>query len=113
MHGLAGIAMGVLALLWPAITVLSFMMIAAAWSIFSGVAMLIGAVRLHDRHGRVWLSLGGIVALVWGLAMVVAPMMGALAITWWLGVYAFLFGVALLIGGLQLRREAFAHRPAV
>jgi hypothetical protein len=35
--------------------------------------------------------------LLYGALLIVAPMIGALVLTWWLGAYALLFGVALLV----------------
>lgn len=103
LEGLADIAAGIIAFAWPGITVLAFVYLTAAWAVISGALMVGAAIRLHKSHGRAWLGLGGIVSVVFGVLLMVAPIAGALVLTWWLGVYALAFGVALLILAFRLR----------
>jgi uncharacterized membrane protein HdeD (DUF308 family) len=49
--------------------------------------------------------------LLYGILMVVAPLAGAVVLTWWLGVFAVLFGVALMVLALQLRARYKERRP--
>lgn len=103
LEGIANIVTGVLAFLWPGITVLVFVLLMAAWALVSGALMLGAAFRLNKEHGRWLLALGGIVSIVWGVLLVVAPVAGALVLTWWLGAYALVFGGALIALGFRLR----------
>ena len=91
---------------FPGGAVLGFVLLAAAWALVTGGLMLASAYRLHASHGRIWLALGGIVSLVWGVALATAPLVGALVLTWWLGGYAIAFGVVLLALAFGLRRHA-------
>ena len=106
LEAVVNVAAGVVAFLWPGITVLVFVTIMAAWALLSGAAMLFGAFRFQQEHGRAWLVLGGIVSIVWGLLMAFWPLAGAVALTLWLGAYALVFGVTLLLLAIRLRREA-------
>jgi uncharacterized membrane protein HdeD (DUF308 family) len=103
LEGVCDIAAGAIALAWPGITVLTFVFLSAAWAILSGGLMLGAAFRLANDHGRWWLALGGIVSIIWGLLLIVAPGAAAVVITWWLGAYALMFGIMLLVLGFQLR----------
>jgi uncharacterized membrane protein HdeD (DUF308 family) len=105
LEGLIDVAAAVLAFVWPGITVLAFVLLVAVWALVSGVLMLMAAFRLNTSHGRGWLVLAGIVSLLWGLLLTVAPAAGAIAMTWWLGAYALSFGVAMLALSWRLRRE--------
>src|SRR3982074_3281942 len=100
-QGITSMVAGVLAFLWPVITVLAFVLLIAAWSIVSGCVML--AAALGTEQARWWLALGGAAAMVFGVLMIVAPLAGAVVLTWWLGAYALVFGVALLILAFKLR----------
>ena len=51
-----------------------------------------------------WLVLSGIVSIVFGGFLVVSPAVGALALVWWIGAYAVVFGVLLLGLAFRLRR---------
>jgi uncharacterized membrane protein HdeD (DUF308 family) len=103
LEGVADIALGVVVLVWPGLTVLAFVLMMAAWAVVSGALMLAASFRLHRAHGRGWLALGGVVSIVYGIMLVIAPLIGALVLTWWLGAYALVFGVALLVLAFRLR----------
>jgi uncharacterized membrane protein HdeD (DUF308 family) len=101
-EGLLNIAVGIVALLWPGITVLAFVLLVAAWAIVSGALMTAAGFRLNIGHGRWWLVLGGLVSLLYGALLVAAPMIGAIVLTWWMGAYAIAFGVALILFSFKL-----------
>jgi uncharacterized membrane protein HdeD (DUF308 family) len=110
-QGLASIGAGVIAFLWPTITVLAFVLLIAAWSIVSGVVFVAVAFRVDTSRERWWLMLGGVTSLVFGVLMVLAPLLGALVLTWWLGTYTLVIGVALMVLAFRLRSRGY-HRPA-
>ncbi|HEY0291931.1 MAG TPA: DUF308 domain-containing protein [Hansschlegelia sp.] len=101
--GVASLAAAAVALLWPDITVLVFILLMAFWSFVSGVMMVAAAVFFGAAPGRLWLALAGVASIVFGAALAIAPLVGALVLTWWLGAYALAFGVALLIMAYRLR----------
>jgi len=104
------IIMGLIALFMPAAAVLAFVLLMAAWALISGGLMVAAAVKLHASHGRWWLGLGGVASLIWGVLLVAAPLVGAIVLTWWLGIYAIVFGIALLACGWRLRGQHPAHQ---
>ena len=65
--------------------------------------MTAAGFRLNIEHGRWWLVLGGLLSLAFGVLLIIAPLIGAVVFTWWLGAYALVFGVALVIFSLKLR----------
>ena len=102
-EGLLDIATGVVAFLWPGLTVVAFVWLIAAWAIVSGELMTAAGFRLNIEHGRWWLVLGGLLSLAYGVLLIITPLIGAVVLTWWLGAYALVFGVALVIFSLKLR----------
>jgi uncharacterized membrane protein HdeD (DUF308 family) len=97
--------MGLIALFMPGAAVLAFVLLMAAWALISGGLMIAAAFKLHASHGRWWLGLGGAASLIWGVMLVAAPLVGAVVLTWWLGIYAIVFGIALLACGWRLRGQ--------
>jgi uncharacterized membrane protein HdeD (DUF308 family) len=73
---------------------------------------LAGAVHL-GRHvpGAWWLAVAGLVSLIFGGLLLVAPGAGVLALVWWIGAYALVRGTVLLTLALRLRRHHHRHRP--
>jgi uncharacterized membrane protein HdeD (DUF308 family) len=100
---LLNIATGIAAFLWPGLTVIAFVWLIAAWAIVTGALMTAAGSRLNIDHGRWWLVLGGLLSLAYGMLLIIAPLIGAVVLTWWIGVYALVFGIALVMFSFKLR----------
>jgi uncharacterized membrane protein HdeD (DUF308 family) len=109
LHGLAGLAAAGIALVWPGITVAAFVLLIGAWAIVVGSLLIAAAFRNDDSKGRVWFGLGGAVSMLYGFIMVVAPLLGAIVLTWWLGAFALVFGGLLLVLAFRLRTRRQDH----
>ena len=103
LEGVAGIVAGVIAWVWPGISLAAFILLIGIWALVSGLLMFRGAFTLHISHGRWWLLLAGVSSMVFGGMLIASPLVGAVVLTWWVGAYAILFGVALLIVAFRLR----------
>jgi uncharacterized membrane protein HdeD (DUF308 family) len=103
LEGLADIAMAAIAVFWPAITVFAFVLLLAAWAIISG-GLMVGASFKDKRRGWGWWAFSGALSILFGIVLAIAPFVGAVVLTWWLGAYALVFGVILLVYGFGLRR---------
>jgi uncharacterized membrane protein HdeD (DUF308 family) len=100
-QGLASLAAGVVAFLWPGLTVIAFVLLIAAWAIVSGCIMF--AAAFATDNGRGWLAIGGAASLIYGVLMIIAPLAGAIVLTWWLAAFALVFGAALIVLSWRLR----------
>jgi uncharacterized membrane protein HdeD (DUF308 family) len=108
-EGIVNILTGVAAFLWPGLTVVVFVTLVAAWAIISGALMLAAAFKLGADHGRWWIALGGIASIIFGALLIIAPILGAVVLTWWIGAYAIVFGIMLLVAAFKLRQRAPDH----
>ena len=104
LEGVLDLLAGAVAFLWPGIALLTFIYIAAIWAILSGIALLAAAVRLR-AHGEGMLLFAGLLSLAWGVVVIFWPIAGELALAWWIGAYALLFGALMLVLALRLRRR--------
>lgn len=105
LEGIVDLAAGTVAILWPAITLVALVWIVAIWAIVSGALMLWSAFMLNLDHGRWWLALGGIASLIFGILLVIQPLIGAVVLTLWIGAYALVFGIFLLVLAFQLHSK--------
>jgi uncharacterized membrane protein HdeD (DUF308 family) len=112
LEGLVDLLAGAIALLLPGLTVLVAVTLLGIWSVVTGALMLGAAFRLHGGHGRWLLALSGVVSIVWGVLLWVAPIAGALVLTWWLGGYALVFGTLMLVFAFRLRGRRGSMLPA-
>jgi uncharacterized membrane protein HdeD (DUF308 family) len=107
LQGLAGILAGTITLAWPAITALALIYLIAAWSLVIGLIEIVAAIRLREFLSHEWLlALSGILSLIFGVLLLIAPLAGALAIALWIGVYALIFGAVLIALGFRVRNWA-------
>jgi uncharacterized membrane protein HdeD (DUF308 family) len=104
-QGIVGIAAGVFTFLWPGITALVLLYLIAAWAIVTGLLEVAAAIILRrELRGEWLLALGGIVSVAFGIFLAVRPGEGAIAVVWVIGLYAIVFGVALVALGARLRQ---------
>ena len=104
-EGIAGIAVGVFTFLWPDITALVLLYLIAIWAIATGlVEVAVAVVLRRELRGEWLLALGGIISVAFGVFLAVRPGDGAIAVVVLLGLYAIVFGVALVALAMRLRR---------
>ena len=103
-EGVIGILAGVLTFAWPAITALILLYVIAFWAIFTGIFEIIAGVRLRKAIANEWmLLLTGALSLLFGVLILFAPGVGALAIVLWIGAYALIFGLVMIALAFRLR----------
>lgn len=102
--GLLGIGAGVVTFFWPGLTALTLVLIIGSWAIAIGLFQIVAAVRLRQHIQGEWLhALSGVLSVVFGIAMVLQPGAGAIALAWIIGWFAIAFGVLLIAMALRLR----------
>jgi uncharacterized membrane protein HdeD (DUF308 family) len=77
LEGIVSIAAGILAFLWPGITVLAFVLLVAVWALVTGVLELWSSWSLNREHGRWWLAFSGVASIILGVLLLIAPLIGA------------------------------------
>lgn len=104
LEGIAGIAAGLLALIFPTFAAEVLVLIIAAWAIVTGLFQIVAAIRLRQQiRGEIWLGLAGVASVLFGAVLVLFPAAGALSLVWLIGGSAIAFGAFLLVLGWRLR----------
>jgi uncharacterized membrane protein HdeD (DUF308 family) len=107
LHGLLGIAVGILTFRSPGITAIAVLWYIAFWAIFTGVIEVATAIRLRKEiRGEGWIMLAGIASVIFGVLLLAYPGAGALALITLIAAYAVVFGVMLVVASLRLRKLA-------
>lgn len=99
-----GILIGVVALIWPAVTVYMFLFLLAAWAMIGGILQLVAPLLFPMSVGRGFLMIvGGIVSIVLGILIAARPASGLLTLAWLIGIYAIVIGVMYTATNFQAR----------
>ena len=107
--GVLGIVAGLIAIVWPQITVIVLLVVIAVWAIVAGITQIAAAVRLRKVIRNEWfLALTGVVSVVLGVLLIVQPGAGALALVVAIATFALVWGVVLIMLGFRLRQVAKA-----
>lgn len=111
--GLIGIAVGVIYLLWPMLSTITYAFVTlallAAWAVSTGALQIAAAIRLRREIEGEWLmALTGIISLILGIAILAfmwwVPGASIVSVGWVIGAYALVNGFALVMLALRLRR---------
>jgi len=104
LEGLVSVGAGIVTFAYPGLTALALLYVIAAWAIVTGVFEIVAALRLRQRIANEWwLALSGVLSVAFGLLLAVAPGAGALAVVFWIGAYAIVFGAMLIALAFRLR----------
>ena len=102
LNGALAIAVGVLILLWPGISLFALTILFGAYMTANGVVGLVVAIRAKMMSNRGWLAFASIVSIAAGVAVLVWPNIGALALLYIIGAYAIAFGIVMAGGAFWL-----------
>ncbi|GIF00828.1 HdeD family acid-resistance protein [Paractinoplanes rishiriensis] len=109
LRGVAAILFGVLALVWPGITVFALVIVFGAYALADGVFTLAAAFGNRDgdrrRGNRAWLFARGIAGILAGIIAFAWPGITALALLWVIALWAMVTGVLDIVAAFQLRKE--------
>jgi uncharacterized membrane protein HdeD (DUF308 family) len=107
--GLLGIAVGLLTFLMPGVSALVLLFFIAGWAIATGVLEIIGAIQLRKEIDNEWmLILSGVLSVLFGVCMMLAPGAGALALVWVIGIYSMVLGVMFVVLAFRLKKHKHA-----
>lgn len=102
-RGVITVALGLLALFLPALTIGAFVLLLAAYLFVLGVVEVIAAFRRHISPG---LAIRGLLAIAFGIVALIWPGLAAVSLAMVFGIYAILAGIAAIWAGVRIARAA-------
>ena len=104
-RGAVAVLFGVLALVWPGLTLLWLVALFAAFALLSGGAALIAGIKNRKSDEDWWLALLlGLVGLAAGVIAILHPDLTALVLVLWMGANAIVTGVLDIAMAIRLRK---------
>ena len=112
--GLLDLGAGVIALAWPAPTVLVLVLIVGSWAVAAGLFEIFAAFRAGEAAGtRALFILGGLVSVAFGVVLFARPGMGAITLALLFGLFNLIYGAWTFVQGLELRQTGKTLQSAV
>jgi len=106
--GAVSILFGILVLVWPGMSLGVLVIFVGIWAIIIGVLEIMASIRHRavPNSGWVWGIIGGALAILFGILVLVWPGTGLVTIIWIIGIWAIAWGITLIVLGVQLRKAA-------
>jgi len=106
LRGLAAIVFGVLTWLQPGISLASLVLLFGAYSMADGILGCWTAIVGRNDHKHWWvLLLGGLLGIGIGILTFLAPGLTALALLFYIAIWAVATGVLEIVAAIRLRKE--------
>ena len=100
-RGIAALVFGVIALVWPNLTVLALVLLFGIYAIISGITAVAAALQNREVHGWGVLLFEGVLWLLAGVVALVWPGITALSFLYLLATWAIITGILELIAPLS------------
>lgn len=112
LRGILAIGFGVVALIWPGITIFALVILFGAYVLFDGVLDVVMAIggkgpdeaRLAGGE-RAWMAVMGVIGVAAGIIAFVWPGITAVALLWVIAFWAILSGILEIVTAWRLRAE--------
>jgi uncharacterized membrane protein HdeD (DUF308 family) len=106
LRGVLAIIFGVLAFLWPGLTLITLVLLFGAYALVDGVFAVIAGIASYGRSQRWWGTLlVGIAGIVLGILTMLWPGTTALVLLYFIAAWAIVTGAFQVVAAIQLRRE--------
>jgi uncharacterized membrane protein HdeD (DUF308 family) len=105
LRGLASIVFGVLAFMWPGLTLVVLVLMYGAFALVDGVLAIAGAIMGGRPGSRWWLALVGLAGVVAGLLTFFWPGITAFVLLIFIAAWAIMIGAFQIVGAIRLRKE--------
>ncbi len=103
LEGIAGMIVGIVTLLYVHTSSVVLVYLVAAWAIATGIVEMALAIDLRDKIGHAgWFVLAGILSIVVGVLLAWQPGAGAVALAWFIGTCAIVFGIVQFVIAYRL-----------
>jgi uncharacterized membrane protein HdeD (DUF308 family) len=112
--GAVSIFFGILVLVWPGISLAILVITVGVWAIITGILQIMSSVRHRavPDSGWVWGLIGGALTILFGVLVLIWPGTGLVIIIWIIGIWAVVWGIILIVLGMQLRKAAGAYQAS-
>ena len=106
LRGIAAVLFGVLAFMWPGITLTALVFLFGAYALVDGAFSIVAGIKSHGEYKRWWLLLiEGCLSVAAGVFAFMVPAMTALILLILIASWAMVTGIFQIAAAIQLRKH--------
>ena len=106
LRGVVGIAAGMLAMLWPGLTIAFLVVLFGTYALVDGMTNVWLGLRRTPERGRSWASVAqGLFGIAAGVLAFVWPGITTLALLFWIAAWAIITGILEVVAAIRFRKE--------
>ena len=105
LRGIAAILFGLLTIMWPGLSLLTFVLLFGVFALFDGGLALGAAIMGGSAEPRWWLALVGLLGIAAGALALLWPGITGLVLLMFIAAWAITAGVFEVMGAIKLRKE--------
>ena len=106
LRGIAAVLFGLLAFIWPGLTLVTLVLLYGAFALVDGVISLVAAFTGSAKPIPTWwLVVVGLLGIAAGIVTFAWPGITAILLVLFIGAWALVHGIFEIIGAIQLRKE--------
>jgi uncharacterized membrane protein HdeD (DUF308 family) len=105
-QGVLAILFGIAVLVWPDTIGKVIIYLIAIWAILAGIGGIAGGFRMKavPGSGWGWFLAWGILALIFGIALIANPAAGILSILWLVAIWAIMAGIVFIVASFFVKK---------
>jgi uncharacterized membrane protein HdeD (DUF308 family) len=105
LRGICAILFGVLAFIWPGITLLTLALLYGIFALIEGALALAAAIMGGAPAPRWWLAVVGLLGIAVGILTIIMPGITAFILVLFVAAWAIISGLMQIVGAIRLRKE--------
>lgn len=104
LRGALAVLFGILAFLWPGITIAALVLLFGAYAVVDGLFSLIAAFRPAPGESRWLLVLFGVLSLIAGIFVLAMPAITSVVLLYAVAIWAVASGIVAIVASIALRK---------
>jgi uncharacterized membrane protein HdeD (DUF308 family) len=106
LRGIAAVLFGLLAFIWPGLTLVTLVLLYGAFALVDGVISLVAAFTGSAKPAPTWwLVVVGLLGIAAGIVTFAWPGITAILLVLFIGAWALVHGIFEIVGAIKLRKE--------
>jgi uncharacterized membrane protein HdeD (DUF308 family) len=103
LRGIAAIVFGVLAMVWPGVTLITLVLLYGIFALTDGALSVLAAIRGSEYASSWWLAIVGLLGIAAGVITLLWPGISGIVLLFCIAIWAIATGILQIVGAIAMR----------